>query len=83
MAHTNKVTRSIETADGGRCVDLFRRPDASFGFEEYRRDVEDGSGWFPTGFHAEATFLTEAAALAEARLRVEWLDAVAGPDRQR
>ncbi len=76
MAHTNKVTRSIETPDGGRCVDLFCRPDASFGFEEYRRDAEDGSGWFPIGFHAEATFPTEAAALAEARQRVAWLGLV-------
>ena len=73
MAHANKVTRSIETPDGGRCIDLFRRPDASFGFEEYRRDVEDGHGWFPIGFHAEAVFATEAEALAEARRRVEWL----------
>ena len=76
MAHTNKVTRSIETPDGGRCVDLFRRPDTSFGFEEYRRDVEDGSGWFRIGFHADATFPTEAAALTEARRRVGWLSLV-------
>ncbi len=73
MAHANKVTRSIETPDGGRCVDLFLRPDASFGFEEYRRDPEDGSGWFPIGFHGDAAFATEAAALAEARQRVGWL----------
>ncbi len=73
MAHANKVTRSIETPDGGRCVDLFRRPGGSFGFEEYRRDIEDASGWFPIGFHADATFPTEATALAEARQRVAWL----------
>ena len=76
MAHANKVTRSIETPDSGRCVDLFRRPDASFGFEEYRRDVEDGHGWFPVGFHAEAVFATEDEALAEARRRVDWLKLV-------
>ncbi|MHA1529322.1 MAG: hypothetical protein ACTSVG_09885 [Alphaproteobacteria bacterium] len=73
MAHANKVTRSIETPDGGRCVDLFRRADASFGFEEYRRDPEDGGGWFAIGFHGNATFATEAAALAEACQRVGWL----------
>ncbi len=73
MAHANKVTRSIETPDGGRCVDLFRRPDATFGFEEYRRDAEDASGWFAIGFHAEAAFATEAAALAEAHHRIAWL----------
>ncbi len=76
MAHANKVTRSIETPDGGRCVDLFRRPDESFGFKEYRRDVEDGGGWFPIGFHAEAVFATESEALAEARRRVGWLELV-------
>ena len=37
MAHANRVLRSIETDDGGRCVDLFARPDGTFGFEEYRR----------------------------------------------
>ena len=73
MAHTNKVTRSIETRDGGRCVDLFRRPDATFGFEEYRRDAEDAKGWFAIGFHSDAAFPTEAAALAEARQRIAWL----------
>jgi len=76
MAHANKVTRSIETPEGGRCVDLFRRADASFGFEEYRRDPEDGQGWYPVGFHAEAVFATEAEALAEARRRVAWLGLV-------
>ncbi len=73
MSHVNNVTRSIETPDGGRCVDLFRRPAGSFGFEEYRRDPEDGRGWFPIGFHADSAFPTEAAALAEARERVAWL----------
>jgi hypothetical protein len=73
MAHTNKVTRSIETTDGGRCVDLFRRPGGSFGFEEYRRDPEDAGCWFSVGHHADAAFDTEAAALAEARHRVAWL----------
>jgi hypothetical protein len=76
MAHANKVTRSIETPDGGRCVDLFRRPDGSFGFEEYRRDPEDGSGWYPIGFHDGAAFATEAAALTGACQRVGWLSLV-------
>ena len=76
MTHANKVTRSIETADGGRCVDIFRRPGGSFGFEEYRRDPEDGSGWYPIRLHADMVFPTEAAALAEARHRVAWLSLV-------
>jgi hypothetical protein len=32
---------SIENFEHNRCVDLFSRPDGSYGFEEFRRDVED------------------------------------------
>ena len=42
-AQKKLVLSSIETPDGGRCVDLFRTPDGSFGFEEYRRDAEDSA----------------------------------------
>ena len=49
MAHVNRVLRSINDEDASRCVDIFLRPDGSIGFEEYRRDVEDGRGWFPVG----------------------------------
>ena len=37
------VFTSIENLEHDRCVDLFRRPDGSYGFEEFRRDVEDRS----------------------------------------
>lgn len=73
MAHENKVLRSIETPDGGRCVDLFIRPDGSYGFEEYRRDSEDGRGWFPIGFFSGKIFSAEQDALDDAVSRVPWL----------
>jgi hypothetical protein len=73
MAHLNKVARSIETEDGGRCVDIFVRPDGSFGFEEYRRDVEDTRGWFPIGGYAHQSYTDQAAALAAASSKVAWL----------
>jgi hypothetical protein len=76
MAHIDKVERSIETDDGGRCVDIFRRPDGSFGFEEYRRDVEDGHGWFPIGFFAARTHATTDEALQDALTKVPWLASV-------
>ena len=41
------VLESIENGEHDRCVDLFRRPDASWGFEEFRRDVEDAGAWTP------------------------------------
>ena len=68
------VLRSIETADGSRCVDLFVRADGSFGFEAYRRDVEDGGGWTPVSGYAGVVFATLEAALAAARERLPWLD---------
>ena len=73
MAHKNRVLRSIETADGGRCVDFFIRPDGTFGFEEYRRDLEDGRGWFPIGFHAEKSFASDEQAEVKALKAVPWL----------
>lgn len=79
MAHINKVLESIETPDGGRCVDIFVRPDATYGFEEYRRDLEDGRGWFPIGFHGDESFASEEAARGRALDQVPWLKDVLAP----
>ncbi len=73
MSPKNKVIQSINAAGESRCVDVFRRPDGTFGFEEYRRDVEDARGWFPVGFFGERVFDSAEAALEEARQRVSWL----------
>eukprot|EP01037_Dinobryon_pediforme_P022706 gene22706-23943_t len=73
MAHVNKVLKSINEAGAGRCVDIFRRPDGSIGFEEFRRDVEDTRGWFPIGGHANRLFADETAALEAALAAVPWL----------
>ncbi len=73
MAHINKVLRSINRDDGQLCVDIFIRPDGTYGFEEYRRDPEDPSGWFPIGHHAGEIFTSPDAALTEARARIPWL----------
>ncbi|MEQ8356152.1 MAG: hypothetical protein RH942_11490 [Kiloniellaceae bacterium] len=79
MAGKNTVLKSINDQDERRCVDIFRRPDGSFGFEEFRRDVEDRRGWFPTGCFGGRTFGSETAALREARSKVAWLcDAMGG-----
>lgn len=74
MTGKTRVLRSINDHGAQRCVDLFLRPDGSFGFEEYRRDVEDPRGWFPIGGHAGLAFDSEGAALKEAQARVAWLD---------
>lgn len=73
MAHKNKVMRSINAPGDLLCVDIFRRPDDSFGFEEYRRDPEDGRGWFPVGHHGAKVFITQDAAWQAACDHVRWL----------
>ncbi|MGY4573110.1 hypothetical protein [Bradyrhizobium sp. USDA 3256] len=78
MANVNRVLRSINDEAASRCVDIFLRPDGSIGFEEYRRDVEDGSGWFPVGGHSHRIFHGESAALAAAIGDVAWLRRVVG-----
>ena len=67
------VLDSIENDEGSRCVDLFRRPDGSFGFEEFRRDPEDAGLWTPVAFYSGAAYPSREAALAQARARVAWL----------
>jgi hypothetical protein len=70
----NRVIDSIETPDGGRCVDIFLRPDGNYGFEIYRRDVELLTGWFPIGSNIDTTFLTEHSARQAAYDAAPWID---------
>ena len=76
MGRDKTVMRSFEAPGGQVCVDLFCRADGSWGFEEYRRDPEDGSGWHPAGVFSERRFVDQNAALNAARISVGWLDGV-------
>jgi len=75
MVHRNRVLKSINIEGESRCVDIFIRRDGTFGFEEFRRDVEDNRGWFPIGFFGDQVFGSENQALEEALSRVVWLTA--------
>jgi hypothetical protein len=68
-----KVLASPSTPAVDRCVDIFSRPDGTFGFEEFRRDPEDMGAWIPVAYYSEREFSTEAEALAAARVAVTWL----------
>jgi len=70
----NKVMTSIEAPGGQICVDIFQRPDGSFGFEEYRRELEDGRGWQVIGHHADQRFSSLQRAHAAARQLILWLN---------
>jgi hypothetical protein len=71
------VYRSIENDVHDRCVDLFSRPDGTHGFEEFRRDIEDGGLWTPVQYYSGVSYPSEKAALEKALQSVVWLpDAV-------
>ena len=73
MGRDKTVMRSIEAPGGQVCVDIFRRADGSWGFEEYRRDPEDGRGWQVAGHFAEKRLSNEDAALQAAEQSISWL----------
>jgi len=68
-----KVIVSYELPSGDRCVDIFKRLDGTFGFEEYRRDAEDPGGWFAPGVFSDQIFDLESAAEDAATQQVAWL----------
>ena len=67
------VFDSVENDDHDRCVDFFDRPDGSFGFEEFRRDVEDAGAWTPVQFFSARILATREATFDAARAAVPWL----------
>ncbi|MCX7362724.1 MAG: hypothetical protein NTV97_12815 [Alphaproteobacteria bacterium] len=67
------VFDSIENAEHNRCVDLFRRPNGTFGFEEFRRDVEDAGAWTPVAYYSGSAYASNEAALEAAMAAVVWL----------
>ena len=66
------VFDSVENRDHDRCVDLFERPDGSFGFEEFRRDVEDAGVWTPVQYFSSLAYPSKAAAARAAAAAVIW-----------
>ena len=65
--------RGIEDDYHERCVDLFARPDGTFGFEEFRRDVEDQGLWTATQYYSGQSFGSRKAAWDAAKHAVSWI----------
>lgn len=64
---------SIENDEHDRCVDVFYRPDGTFGFEEFRRDVEDAGEWTPVQYYSGAAYASCDKAFDAAEQSVHWL----------
>ena len=67
------VIRSINNSDQSLCVDIFKRNDNTFGFEEYRRDKETYEGWFKVNSYEHNIYSTEKEAFIYACKYVHWL----------
>ena len=67
------VVRSINNSDQSLCIDIFKRNDNTFGFEEYRRDKETHEGWYKVNMYGQNIYLTENEAFANACKCVHWL----------
>ncbi len=73
------VLASHETGEANRCVDVFARPDGTFGFEEFRRDPEDMGAWTPVAYFSGDEYPTANEALSAAIEAVPWLGRVLNP----
>jgi hypothetical protein len=67
------VRVSHQNPESNRCVDIFSRPDGTFGFEEFRRDPEDMGAWTPVSYFSGRIYPTEGSAEDAARQAVPWL----------
>ena len=67
------VIESYQTFDGVHCVDVFSRPNGTFGYEEFRRDPEDMGAWTPIGYFSVHDYGSRDEAFEAARERISWL----------
>jgi hypothetical protein len=70
----NLVLASFEDPQGNQCVDIFSRPDGTFGFEEFRRDWEDGGLWVSLNRYSRLIFRSEMDVRAQAEFSTPWID---------
>ena len=75
------ILESPENDEHDRCVDIFQRPDGTFGFEEFRRDVEDRGRWTPMHYYVGLVFPNREAAREAAERAVPWLAEISSPPR--
>lgn len=57
-------------------MDVFARPNGTYGFEEFRRDPEDLGAWTATSYFCGHEYPTLEDAYVAARRNVAWLGAL-------
>ena len=72
------VLASHQTFEADRCVDIFKRPEGTFGFEEFRRDPEDMGLWTPISYFSGWEYPTEEETIDAACKAAPWLGPLMG-----
>jgi len=77
--------QTLSSRDGSRKVEIFERPNGTFGFTELKYSDEEDA-WFPVGKYSESIVHSLDAAVAEACGRVRWLsddaEQIVEPERE-
>jgi hypothetical protein len=68
-----QIVRTILHSEGNRKVEVFRRSDGTFGFEESKWFDDPENCWVPFGRYSNAVIDTLDNALKEAEGRVPWV----------
>jgi hypothetical protein len=76
LERTWLVLASYESRETDRCVDVFSRPNGTFGFEEFRRDAEDMGAWTPISYYSGHEYSSHEDAVDAARSVVPWLSQI-------
>ena len=67
------VLNSVNNEYADRCVDFIVRADGSFGYKEFRRDVEDNGAWFVIASFDDKVFARYEDAVESAVKNIGWL----------
>ena len=73
MAKPYLVSQSIEHPEKNRCVDIVQQQDGKYRFQEWRRDIEDTSGWILLFDSQPVVFESADEAMNDAKVTISWL----------
>ena len=74
------VIATLHNPTADRCVKVMKASGGAFGFNEFRRDVEDAGGWTLVRENPRGTFATQQEALTAARAHL--LPDATGPEKE-
>ena len=66
------VINSINNDNNNLCIDFFIRNNKTFGYQEYRKDPENISGWYRIGNYDYKVFYNKDDAYHDAKKTIVW-----------